>query len=391
MLCARWIRMNPRDEVLAVTLPNLREGQAVELARAWLTSYAARQDVPADRNMIVAGAVGARMPEDVWDEMLPVLLQPVAERAVWPVVRALDGRGIGRLIVSPNRALHVFPLHACRLPDGLYLADAYEVIYTPSLSILRRCADRRRCGRDRIFLVENPTGDLLFTEAEGASLRCMYPEHAVRRGPQATREQLLRGSVDCHVLHYSGHAVFDLLDPLNSALVLGSKGDAGQWLTLRDIFCRLHLRENWLTVISGCESGMLLPDRVDEFVGLPSGFLYAGAACVLSTLWAVHDLSTALLMDRFHTGWLGGLGVGAALREAQRWLRDDIGTGPELRDAVLPDLLRKLEDEDVRQACEQVAEEYARRHPDTAPFASPVHWAPFIATGLAYALEGVPS
>jgi CHAT domain-containing protein len=277
------------------------------------------------------------------------------------------------------------------LPDGRYLADACEVVYTPSLSILRRCADRRRRARNRLFLVENPTGDLLFTEVEGAGLRRLYPEHKSCNGPHANREQLVRGSADCHVLHYSGHAVFDPRDPLNSALVLGDKSDRSQWLTLRDIFCRLHLRDNWLTVVSGCESGMLRPDSADEFVGLPSGFLYAGASCVLSTLWAVYDLSSALLMDRFHADWLSGLGVGAALREAQRWLREDIRTGPELRDAVLPNFLRRLPQENLRRECERAAEGYARCHPDTAPFASPAHWAPFVATGLAYPLGGNPS
>ena len=131
---------------------------------------------------------------------------------------------------------------------------------------------------------------------------------------------------------------------------------------------------------------MLLPDRVDEYVGLPSGFLYAGAACVLSTLWAVYDISSALLMDRFHAEWLGGKSIGAALREAQRWLREDIVSGPYLRDQVLPGLLERLDDEDLRRLCERAADHYARRFPDRPPFASPVHWAPFIATGLAYPL-----
>src|SRR5262249_35186748 len=116
-----------------------------------------------------------------------------------------------------------------------------------------------------------------------------------------------------------------------------------------------------------------------------------GATCVLSTLWAVYDLSSALLMQRFHQQWQAGRSIGAALREAQRWLRDDIVSGPYLRDVVLPDLLTGLEDEKLKDFCRRAAEVHAQRFPDRPPFASPVHWAPFIATGLAYPLRAAES
>jgi CHAT domain-containing protein len=170
-------------------------------------------------------------------------------------------------------------------------------------------------------------------------------------------------------------------------LVLGGKGPARreEWLTLRDVFTPLHLPQNVLTVLNGCESGMVETDRVDEYVGLASGFLFAGATCVLSTLWAVYDLSSALLALRFHELWLEGRSAGVALAEAQRWLRS-IATGVQLRDEVLPQLLQRLETDEQRRLCEGAAAEYARRCPDRAPFASPVHWAPFTATGLTYPL-----
>jgi CHAT domain-containing protein len=106
---------------------------------------------------------------------------------------------------------------------------------------------------------------------------------------------------------------------------------------------------------------------------------------VLSTLWAVYDLSSALLALRFHELFLGGQSPGAALAEAQRWLRG-IPSGVGLRDEVLPDLLRRLETDEQRASCERSAAEYARRCPDRPPFASPAHWAPFTATGLTYPL-----
>src|SRR5262249_13491441 len=109
-----------RDEVFSVSLPDLSERQAEELAGAWFRAYAARYDAPADRNLMLAPLDSQPATAGGWDTALPALLRPVAERAVWPVAAALLQRGIGRLLLCPHRALHVFPLHACRLPDGRY-------------------------------------------------------------------------------------------------------------------------------------------------------------------------------------------------------------------------------------------------------------------------------
>jgi CHAT domain-containing protein len=43
----------------------------------------------------------------------------------------------------------------------------------------------------------------------------------------------------------------------------------------------------------------------DEFVGLAGGLLEVGAPAVVAGLWAVADVSTAFLMDRFYELWLG--------------------------------------------------------------------------------------
>jgi CHAT domain-containing protein/tetratricopeptide (TPR) repeat protein len=369
-----------RERVLPVELPNLSERQGWELALAWLRALQGDGGQP-------------------WEDALPAMLEPIAERAVRPVVAALEQK-VERLILVPHRALHLFPLHACRLIGGGYLADAFEELaYAPSVSLLHLCARRERAVRSQLLLLENPTGDLPFAELEGAALRRLYPGCTPLKGLDVNRERLLQDALEiggCHVWHYAGHAVYELADPLASALVVGSLDDREQWLTLRDVFTRMHLPRNMLAVLSGCESGRLQLDRVDEYLGLPSGFLYAGASCVVSSLWKVYDLSTALLMRRFHQEWRGtlpssppgGRSIAASLGAAQRWLRDEITCGPDLRDRVVSELLRDIDSERLRRRCRESADRYAGRYPDSPPFASPVHWAPFIATGCAFPLTG---
>jgi CHAT domain-containing protein len=132
-------------------------------------------------------------------------------------------------------------------------------------------------------------------------------------------------------------------------------------------------------------------------VGLPAGFLQAGIPQVVGTLWPVNDRSTALLVTRCYEYHLRGdpaIGlppqpVAAALRLAQRWLRDvnntDLGkyldAHQRLKEQMARDdermswVLIKDERRRVRQALRE-------GRGDERPFADPYFWAPFTFFGV---------
>lgn len=388
--------------VFAIRLPDLNVAELSKLAEQWFGKYysetrqaahaaeEAAARARADRNAFEA----QRLTEHAerlrlqwlaeWEQSLPGLLEQVSKRAIAPVLKELAGVRIARLILSPNRALHVFPLHACCMFDGRPLVEHFEVLYTPSLSLLERCVRRRRSKGRRLLLVQNPTGDSLFSEVEGVVVGQRYRARAIWDSSSASKRRLLEAAKGSHILHFAGHCNFERSDPLLSALEIGSRLTPDKWLTLRDIFCRMHLPENRLTVLGGCDSGMLLPSSTDDYVSLANGFLFSGASCVLSTLWAVFDLPTALLMDRFHAEWEFCGKPAAALREAQRWLRGGIRSGDDLLHRVLPAFLRRMDDSHLQAACVRAASRYAERFPDQPPFASPAYWAPFVCTGMGF-------
>src|SRR5262249_5666248 len=143
-----------------------------------------------------------------WRERIEELLEPIARLAVWPVVKELTKR-TRRLVIVPNWVLHLFPIHACRMEDGQTLIEKFdEVIFTPSLSVLHRCAGIRRELPSRLLTVENPTKDLDFTDVAMAFVRRHFREHAVLRGDQANRLRLLAEGANHDVWHYSGHSIF---------------------------------------------------------------------------------------------------------------------------------------------------------------------------------------
>jgi CHAT domain-containing protein len=106
------------------------------------------------------------------------------------------------------------------------------------------------------------------------------------------------------------------------------------------------------------------------------GFLYAGTTNVISTLWAVNDVSTAILMIKFYEIFLSKTRppVAIALRESQLWLRS----------VTVKSLLEWVEASQLlsREHKQKIQGKYRRGYKqDYQPYESPVHWAAFCAVG----------
>jgi CHAT domain-containing protein len=110
----------------------------------------------------------------------------------------------------------------------------------------------------------------------------------------------------------------------------------------------------------------------DEFIGLPTGFLQAGATGVVSTLWAVSDKATSLLIKHFYRKHMNeGLPPDQALRSAQLWLRD--ATRQELGETY-KSITRMSQNEAYRELVMD-------GDPGEKPYANPYYWAAFTLTG----------
>ncbi len=357
-----------------VPLTDLDNTQALEIAITWYRGYHA------------ICRIDGNLSGPAWSAYMEPILADLGRRAIQPVVERL--KGIQRLILVPHRVMRIFPLHVCYLTNNLYLCSEFEVSYAPSLSVLNRCVERQRTWPERLLSVENPTGDLGFTESESAAIRGHFsPDDTIRKqGSEARRGWLLENSNRFQSWHYAGHSKFDSKDPLASGLVLEGINQPDRWLSLRDIFTQLKLPDATLVVLSGCESGSIQPDWADECVGLPSGFLFAGATCVIASLWIVPDLATSLLMGRFYANWRQkNMQIGASLSEAQRWLRDDIKTGRQLVDHfATEEFLGHITNSDRREFCRKHRDLLADKYKDSRPFAGLADWAAFMAIGLAF-------
>lgn len=121
-------------------------------------------------------------------------------------------------------------------------------------------------------------------------------------------------------VHFATHGVLDSRRPELSKLVLSLYDEKGSsedgFLRLNDIY-GLHLNAD-LVVLSACQTALGKEIRGEGLIGLTRGFMDAGAARVVASLWSVEDRATAELMGSFYRAMLREkLSPAAALRQAQ--------------------------------------------------------------------------
>jgi CHAT domain-containing protein len=305
-----------------------------------------------------------------------------------PIHQRLSSLGVATgasVTILPQAGLGLLPLHsAWREVDGAQrtFLDDYTVSYGPSayaLSVSRRRLREQRRQRLALLSVINPTGDLPFASIEGqaiASALGSVPTLCLE-GPAAVQADVIAAAEGRSYLHFACHGFYNWQDAMGSALVL----TGGEPLTLAEIIGPgFDLSAARLVTLSACETGLAeFIQSPDEYIGLPTGFLQAGAPAVLSSLWAVNDLSTSLLMQELYRRHLSdGQEIPAALRDAQLWLRD--ATAKELELAAYWE--RHYRASGRRDVDAYHAMRYFQHHPDEQPFAHPYYWAAFAFTGM---------
>jgi CHAT domain-containing protein len=293
-----------------------------------------------------------------------------------------------RLILIPHRFLHLLPLHTLPVKES-YLLDLFPkgVGYAPSCQLLQQVQLRQQTNFQSLFAIQNPTEDLFFTDLEVDKILPLFSSHQVLPNKQATKAAILQASPtlkNINSLHFSCHGSFNPNSPQDSYLLLHGADkpelDLSKCLTLGNLFERdFDLSQCRLVTLSACETGLIdFTNTSDEYIGLPSGFLYAGSTNVVNSLWTVDDLSTALLMIHFyqhlHAAWTSGedISVAVVLNETQRWLRN--ATKEDLQDFVSTLTLDGTWKSVIRRW-------FAQIKPGHKPFESPFHWAAFIAVG----------
>ena len=243
------------------------------------------------------------------------LLQKLYDLLLKPVAGLLQASE--HLIVVPYGILHYLPFHS--LFDGTrFVVERLNVSYLPAAALMDICLQRGQ----RIAAKHNPLShSLVLGLSDHGRL-----EYAVREAEvvaqqlgtrpmlddAATTALLWREGASSPIVHIAAHGLFRLDAPNFSHIKL-----ADRQLSTIEVF-NLNLSSCSLVTLSACETGRAVVGGVDEVMGLGRGFLYAGAASLLPTLWKVDDASSAELMGMFYAALLGECTKSEALAGAQR-------------------------------------------------------------------------
>jgi CHAT domain-containing protein len=275
-----------------------------------------------------------------------------------------------RVLIVPDGSLQYVPFAALPVPvsgaSEQLLVSRYEVDVLPSASVLgtlRQTASKRvpptataAIFADPVFELDDPRVSTNRSHDRGQQERPAALTRAIRdtQGSQyiprlrasrdeataianvlhsresqavhvaldfsASREFVLRdGLTRFRFLHFATHGIVDSRQPEMSGLILslidrnGRKQDG--YLRLADIY-KLKLSAD-LVVLSSCESGLGKDLQAEGIIGLPRGFLQAGARSVIASLWKVNDQATAKLMSGLYARIQRGETPSSALRGAQ--------------------------------------------------------------------------
>jgi CHAT domain-containing protein/tetratricopeptide (TPR) repeat protein len=313
---------------------------------------------------------------DTWlDLMFPLL----CERLVGPLASRLVELGYRQAALIPCGRLSLLPLSA-----GALHQVAITVAPSARAMLSARQAILERSGQSAVLLgVGNPLPHpqpLAFSRLELEGIAALFPstDRRLLYEREATVAGIRANLAGATHLHFSCHAAFNDYEPLNSALFLSGDDE----LNLGDLLDgKLNVSTLRLAVLAACQTGISDFLRVpDEAVGFPAGILQAGVPGVVSSLWPVVDISTALLLTRFYLhhkeeGWEPA----KALNMAQVWLRD-VSAG-ELAERF-SELRRLKNGPDIPY--EQLSAAWRRfsaAKPSTKPFAHPRYWAAFTFSG----------
>lgn len=370
-------RGDARPSVSVVPLKNLADAALLRFIRGsqendqlggWLAAYSGMvrsEDEGAQKRFL-----------DAVRDLPPSLWSMIGGRTV----EALEGAGVprdARIVWLPNGALGLLPIGLAGAGGAAAsLLDRYTLVVSPSLAALENSRRRLQpnAAPSSLAGIINPTGDLAFTELEGAAVASYFRSGAhLLQAEQARREAVLAALKTAGYWHFATHGTFSWTAPRASALLLADK----KRLTVGDLLGQVGLGHPRLVLLSACETGLYDFQRApDEFIGLPSAFLQVGAVGVVGTLWPVNDISTSLVMMKFYDLHRSGkVEPATALRRAQLWLRDS--TNGTLRDFVAQMRGGGRLTPEQEATMVTAIDDTARAGGGDRPFSHPYHWAAF--------------
>ena len=224
-----------------------------------------------------------------------------------------------RLLIVPHGSLHYLPFQALRGADS-YFIEGHALATAPSASVAIQLVKRNNQGAGNLVAFGNPGTDaklaLPGAEREVNQIGVLFSDKKIFLQNNASKRQFLDNAGQASILHLATHAEVDVIDPLQSRILLAPEDSDTGFLNAREVY-DVDLKKVSMVTLSACESGLGRIARGDEILGFTRSFFTAGASALFVSLWPVADDSTELLMSTLYKELASGKQAVVAMQTAQ--------------------------------------------------------------------------
>ena len=221
----------------------------------------------------------------------------------------VDRTGVRTILILPDGPLWALPFDALPLGDGIHLGDVAPVVSAPGIHVLRGMRGLRRRRREQVIplVVARPElaghfPDLPGAERQAELITRLFPLAQVLSGPAATWTATREALPSATHVHVAAHA---LARAGEEPAVLLCDGHGGPvYVRVADI-AAIPLTAD-LVFLAACSTSLGVTSSGEGLISIARAYLFAGARCVVGTLWQVPADETELLVTAFYESMADG-------------------------------------------------------------------------------------
>jgi CHAT domain-containing protein len=236
-------------------------------------------------------------------------------------------KGRSRLIVEPDTAMISIPFEALVDEKGKYLADSYDIEYSPGTAFLNSDKSSDRISiRSRALVVGQSLGDaeedlprLPGASEEARDVASQFDESVLLIDNDARLASIVRELPRAEVFHFAGHALGTR--QRNGLLLAGSSITQDERFLDAGKFNSKLLGRSRLVVLSACSTANGTGTGMDDRESLVRNVLAAGVPTVVASRWVVDTVATREWMRVFYTRSIADGNVGIAAGRARAAMR----------------------------------------------------------------------
>lgn len=225
--------------------------------------------------------------------------------------------GNNHIVFIPHMWLHQLSFGSLPFANR-YLLELFNISYLPHAYLAFSRKNLKISSQTPVYAFYHTNFDsknpIPFTKKEIESIERHFNHVNIVGNHPDSADLLKKITQDNSILHIATHGLFDPIVPSSSSLLMTKNSHESYFLD-HDIL-KLNFSPS-LVVLSACESAKNIGDNGEEAIGLDRAFLNRHAIGVISSLWRIDDVASAVIMKRFYRYMSEGIEVSHAIRDSQ--------------------------------------------------------------------------